>query len=126
MPQLDKVTFLSQVFWLVIMFFVCYILMLRYILPSIKSSLNFRRNFLKTLMSGQTTSVKEEAHVFKRYENLFLNSIEDSIKCLESTKINLVKTADEQVVLTNKVIKTDETIVSGWKEVFLKKEIFKS
>lgn len=126
MPQLDKVTFLSQVFWLILMFFTCYVLMLKFILPSIKSSLNFRRNALKLLMGEQTTSVKEESQVFKKYENLFLQSIDDSIKCLELTKNDLVKTSEEQAVLTNRVIKTDEVIVLGWKEVFFKKEIFKN
>ena len=43
MPQLDTVTFLSQIFWLVIIFGAFYLIVLTHILPSISRILKVRK-----------------------------------------------------------------------------------
>ena len=47
MPQLDTVTFLSQIFWLVIVFGFFYLIVLTHILPAITRILKVRKKKLK-------------------------------------------------------------------------------
>lgn len=49
MPQLDKVTWFSQIFWLLIILGFFYFFCLKYILPTIVSTLKLRSKVLKRL-----------------------------------------------------------------------------
>ena len=83
MPQLDKVTFLSQFFWLCVFFFGFYIFQLKFFLPEMSRILKFRK---KRLGSSLSLSLQQENNIvrnssetiledlFKNSKNLFKNS----------------------------------------------------
>lgn len=76
MPQLDKVTFLSQFFWLCVFFFGFYIFQLKYFLPEMSRILKFRK---KRLSESSGFNLKEENNSVRNsastlLENLLLNS----------------------------------------------------
>lgn len=76
MPQLDKVTFLSQYFWLLIFFFGFYIFQLKFFLPEMSRILKFRK---KTLNRSSAFTLQEENSKVRNsastvLENLFKNS----------------------------------------------------
>nr|YP_009733023.1 ATP synthase protein [Jaagichlorella roystonensis]QHU78319.1 ATP synthase protein [Jaagichlorella roystonensis] len=76
MPQLDKVTFLSQFFWLLVFFFGFYIFQLKYFLPEMSRILKFRK---KTLNRSSAFTLQEENSKVRNsastvLENLFKNS----------------------------------------------------
>lgn len=83
MPQLDKVTFLSQFFWLCIFFFGFYIFQLKYFLPEMSRILKFRK---KTLNQSSAFTLQEEnskvrnsastvlENLLKNSKNIFKNS----------------------------------------------------
>lgn len=53
MPQLDKLTFSSQVFWFFLIYFTLYFLFLRFILPTIAAALKYRSNLIVRLNQGE-------------------------------------------------------------------------
>jgi F-type H+-transporting ATPase subunit b len=90
MPQLDHITFASQMLWLVILFFSFYIVTLYFILPTISQILKVR---VKKLTSGNNQlSVfhDEESTVKKEYDLLLMDSLTQS-------KNLLMKTADQSI-----------------------------
>ncbi len=50
MPQLDKVTFSNQVFWLLLTLFVLYLILILYILPLIHKIMSSRRVLLQNFI----------------------------------------------------------------------------
>lgn len=90
MPQLDKVTFLSQFFWLLVFFFGFYIFQLKYFLPEMSRILKFRK---KTLNRSSAFTLQEENSKVRNsastvLENLFRNS-RDVFKRLSLKSDNL-------------------------------------
>jgi hypothetical protein len=59
MPQLDKFAFAPQVFWLILVFFVLYLLLLRTSLSTIYKVLVFRKRMIMDLSSSVTGSFYE-------------------------------------------------------------------
>lgn len=53
MPQLDKLSFATQIFWLLVVFFFMYVILLRYILPNIYKILKIRKEILESLKIGR-------------------------------------------------------------------------
>ena len=76
MPQLDKVTFLSQFFWLCVFFFGFYIFQLKFFLPEMSRILKFRKKRLGESLSlglqQENNKVRNSAETL--LENLFKNS----------------------------------------------------
>jgi len=62
MPQLDKVTWFSQIFWFLVVFAFFYFVMVYLILPTIAASLKLRSKQLAKIDIGQraTASLKNE------------------------------------------------------------------
>ena len=60
MPQLDYHTFVPQLVWLAITFFVLYVLMSRLALPKVKAAIESRRHHLDSDL-GRAAALKEEA-----------------------------------------------------------------
>lgn len=73
MPQLDKVHFLSQFFWLCLSFFGFYFFIVKYFLPSMARILQWRKNKLaaatESSNGGELHSVQESGEA--ALENLF-------------------------------------------------------
>ena len=72
MPQVDKVTFLPQVFWLVVLFLVFYVTILRDVLSSVNAVLKIRLKNIevnqlnKNLLEGFLQIIK-----FAKFYNFF-------------------------------------------------------
>jgi len=60
MPQLDKFTFSTQIFWLLVLFFFIYIILIKYFLPAIYKVLKIRKEILDSLVTDATSLVDEE------------------------------------------------------------------
>ena len=59
MPQLDKVTFLSQFFWLCFFYIGFYFLVLKFFLPKMTRILKLRKNKLSYSQQGVTSYKKK-------------------------------------------------------------------
>lgn len=101
MPQLDKLTFISQLFWLISTFLVFYFIFLKYLLPKISiilkyrlKQLNYYNNQIKDLNLEQNNSVNLYENFLYEYllniKNLIAKSIDINNKWLakEFLKIN--------------------------------------
>lgn len=89
MPQLDLLTFFSQIIWLLITFITLYIVSARIIIPSISKSLITRRLLLK-----------ERDSITSKGSNNELNSVQDIEKSLHSD-IELLKSLVSEIKSTN-------------------------
>jgi len=60
MPQLDKFTFSTQIFWLLVLFFFIYVILIKYFLPAIYKVLKIRKEILDSLVADSTGLIDEE------------------------------------------------------------------
>ncbi|MCA9460293.1 MAG: hypothetical protein KC550_07130 [Nanoarchaeota archaeon] len=90
MPQLDHITFASQMIWLIIIFFSFYIVTLYFILPTISQILKVRTKKLDSGNNQLTTFQEEESFVKKQYDSLLVDSV-------VQTKSLLFKTMDQSI-----------------------------
>ena len=104
MPQLDTFMYLSQVFWLLVLFTVFYILVLNNILPNISRVLKLRRKKI----SSEGISVFSEEHnlVMVTTSNVLEESLINSTTSLSKTRISTfdwlevsLKEANEKTLL---------------------------
>ena len=95
MPQLDKVTYFTQVFWVLIIFLGFYVIVLEKILPSIAARLKTRKkitefyiklisslNYEKELMSyfsKQKLNINESKNLLTKMMSDLLENVEGSI-----------------------------------------------
>ena len=84
MPQLDTYMYLSQVFWLLVLFTTFYILVLNNILPSISRVLKLRRKRI----SSEGSSVLSEEHnaVMTTTSDVLETSLKDSTTFLSNVR----------------------------------------
>jgi hypothetical protein len=83
MPQLDKVTFLSQFFWLCIFYLGLYYILLKYFLPKISRILALRRKKMNLSQVGLTSLHEENLNVRKNKEQLLSNALSTSRKIFQ-------------------------------------------
>jgi hypothetical protein len=77
MPQLDKVTFLSQFFWLCVVFLTLYLVLVKFFLPSIARIVKVRQALAK---SGEADAFKSS----NTTNDLYAKSIQASIQAFQS------------------------------------------
>lgn len=82
MPQLDISTYTSQIFWLLIGFYVFYTLVRKHIIPSITENVQHRENYIKEI-AYHTKQIKSEAHTL---ENVALDMYDQAIFNIERTE----------------------------------------
>ena len=70
MPQLDKITFLSQFFWLSFFYLGFYFLIYKYFLPKMSRILKFRKRRMNTSQEGVTNMGEESQKVANSYQTL--------------------------------------------------------
>ena len=78
MPQLDKVTFLSQFFWLCFFYIGFYFLVLKFFLPKMSRILKLRKNKLSSSQQGVTNLQQENDTIRNSYETLLANGVNTS------------------------------------------------
>jgi len=104
MPQLDTFMYLSQVFWLLVLFTVFYILVLNNILPNISRVLKLRRK--KISSEGSSSFLEEHNSVMVTTSNVLEESLINSTTSLSKTRISTfdwlevsLKEANEKTLL---------------------------
>lgn len=78
MPQLDKLTFIPQLFWLIILFLSLYIVVVEIILPRINTIFQVRalKNILHNVRTASLEQEKENNTVYKTlFSRLFENTV---------------------------------------------------
>lgn len=70
MPQLDKVTFLSQFFWLCVFYLGFYFILLKYFLPKISRILALRKKKLSFSQEGVSSLQQENLQVRQNFETV--------------------------------------------------------
>ena len=75
MPQLDKVTFLSQFFWLCFFYFGFYYVILKFYLPKISRILSLRRKKMEFSHQGMISLQQENHQVINDYQELLSKSL---------------------------------------------------
>ncbi len=75
MPQLDKVTFLSQFFWLCFFFIGFYFSILKFFLPKMNLILKLRKNKLTGSQDNVNNLQQENTKITSNYEMLFNNAL---------------------------------------------------
>lgn len=123
MPQLDKLTFASQVFWLLISFFGLHYLLLRYILPTVAATLKYRHHLLTSvssaregLNSGASVDVLGlRKDIFSRSSDLF----QSHITFYKTLSKNLVERLSK--VIASKLFNT--SVKQYWSNLMSRMEI---
>jgi len=59
MPQLDKVTFFTQISWLLVVFFSLYVILLKFVLPKLALILKLRQRKIAKFLSDSNSFKKE-------------------------------------------------------------------
>ena len=101
MPQLDTFTYLSQLFWVFVLFSGFYVLVLSEILPSFSQILKTRKKKLDQNGDNIENLFKEESEAYSQYENNVLLSLEESREMLAKKKSKSGLWLDDQVTLLN-------------------------
>lgn len=78
MPQLDKVTFFSQYFWLVIFFLTFYFFVLKVALPTIVTIFKVRKRKIQLMAAEVTNLKKEESSILSNYDAVLIDSFNTS------------------------------------------------
>ena len=89
MPQLDKVTFLSQFFWLCVLFLGFYIMSIKHFLPQMSRVLKYRKKRLNQSHQGVDTMQEENNKVRHSTDQLLESGLKNS---KEVFKQNLQRT----------------------------------
>ena len=111
MPQLDPTYWVSQAFWLVLVFTILYISISKFYLPKIKNNLDNRENKIKEDLENANKFKEQSEAKLKEYELI-----------LENTKKEVSKIHLESKNLLNKEIKDKKETM----EKDIEKEIFKA
>ncbi len=114
MPQLDKITFLSQVFWLIVIFVSFYLISLRYLLPTISQILKVRQNKIESNNKQLTNFKEEESFVTENYETVLRNSL------IESQKLLTEAIQSSLVWLDTSMKKTNESMLLEMNKEYIK------
>lgn len=88
MPQLDKVTFFSQYFWLVLFFLSFYFFVLKAVLPTIVTIFKVRKKTLELIVSDVETLKQEESTVLSNYDAVLVDSFNTSRNIFNDLTLN--------------------------------------
>ena len=84
MPQLDTITYLSQLFWTFIVFAVFYAMMVKHILPAISTSIKVRKKKLSSIGSLSSELGDEKVTTVSLFEQMLGSSLGTSRELLAS------------------------------------------
>ena len=84
MPQFDKVTFFSQLFWLSITFYGFYMITIQTYLPGLARILKVRKKKVEFALKQGSSFSEERDSTVASYENVFVNSANESREMLTS------------------------------------------
>jgi F0F1-type ATP synthase membrane subunit b/b' len=107
MPQLDKVTFFSQLFWLFLFFLSFYGITASVILPKIAKIIKIRKKKI-VFNNNKTAILKYEEELVKFfYENHLMNTLTASRKILTNTIKSSLNWFNDSIKKTNESLLLD-------------------
>lgn len=127
MPQLDKLTFISQLFWLFSTFLVFYVLSLKYFLPTISHMLKIRNKRLKIYQDQMKQLRLEEFYTISNYEKLLINSLNESRNFLNKASSTMVEWFNSSVKNTNDthLLNVNKSYVEAMNNITIQKYLVK-
>lgn len=102
MPQLDKVTFLSQFFWLCVFYFGFYFILLKYFLPKISRILALRKKKMSFSQDGVSSLQQENVEVRQNFETVLSKALSTSKNVFNDFFSRTTGWLDESVLSFNK------------------------
>nr|AGH24418.1 ATP synthase F0 subunit 8 [Reclinomonas americana ATCC 50284] len=102
MPQLDKVTFFSQYFWLLIFFLTFYFFVLKIVLPTVVTIFKLRKKKLEAMVNDIETLKKEESSILANYDSVLIDSFASSKDIFNSAVVKSNKWIDDSARNINK------------------------
>jgi hypothetical protein len=88
MPQLDKLTYSTQIFWLLLCFSSFYFIILKKILPNILLNIKIREDIIDTSLTGTTNTsveVKQATNHFIKINNMIVDRVETHVKAIHDS-----------------------------------------
>lgn len=108
MPQLDKLTYFTQIFWLLITFTTFYFVILKNILPNILLNIKTRENLTNNMLSSNEAASGE----INKANNNFVNinaTITDKMQKVLTTMANKIKTSQQDTNQLHKLFANEKT-----------------
>ena len=102
MPQLDKLTFFSQFFWLSFFFLGFYITLVKYYLPKMSRILKVRNIKVSSSQEGFSDVKKENGLVRENVDHLVINGLKHSRQFFHENFQNTSQWVENVVDTTNK------------------------
>ena len=125
MPQLDPKYWLSQSFWLVLIFVLLYLSISKFFIPKIKDNLDNRENKIDGDLNEAKSLNELSEKKAKEYENEIYKAKKDVAKLLMESKKNLDKSIEQKKNKLEKEINSE--ILKAEKEIYnLKKNSYSS
>jgi len=87
MPQLDKLTYSTQIFWLLVSFTSFYFIILKHILPNILLNIKTRENMINSMLTGNTsasTEVKDSNEQFVHLSDRLIANVRETLSNVRS------------------------------------------
>jgi F-type H+-transporting ATPase subunit b len=115
MPQLEFVTYMSQLFWLFIFFTLYYAITTKYTLPTVSANLKTRKKFLEAYSSDISSSDIEEKEALTAYDNLFTESFASTKKALDNRNKQISLYSEESFKKANNELfaNANQTFISS-------------
>ena len=107
MPQIEQTEFfLSQLFWLMVLFVVLFLVLTYYTIPKIRAFLNKRDNFVKDHLSKQDALIKKAELLIQEYDEKINKAKEEANQIIEEAR-NTAQKESEVILKTteNKIQK---------------------
>ena len=115
MPQLNTEYWAAQIFWLIVIFFVLYLIIWKIFLPRITYSIENRKSKIVNNLD-EAQKLKESAEKkFEEYKTIIENSKKEAKKIIEDSKKKLNKDLEEKKTKFNEEI--EKEILATEKEI---------
>lgn len=101
MPQLDKVTFISQLFWLILFFGLLFIYVNFYLVPTVAKNLKYRKRLLSNVQTNVVFLEKKQHGVLVTFDSDVLSLIRILIQSFKTDVL------EQEILLKNKLFVTD-------------------
>ncbi len=122
MPQLDAITFSTQIFWLLILFVSFYFFVLKNILPNILLNLKVRQTTLNKLENNNTSLTTEVTLINNQVNKVNLNLSNSLNSYLE----NLNKLFLNHINYLTSVINNNKELNKNFTEIFIRQKLLKN
>jgi F-type H+-transporting ATPase subunit b len=125
MPQIEQTEFfLSQLFWLVVLFVILFLTLTYFTIPKIRAFLNKRDVFINNHLSKQDALLKKAELLIQEYETKILKTREEASVIINDAKSQAIEESEKLLRITEdkikQQIKETENKINKEKEIALK------